>query len=287
MIDNQGDLAPQAEVRDEDAPQSDSVSLEDRLLSLLPHDGTRLGNYSLMDMLGLRTENDEDKKRYWIAREHLIERGLAVKGSGRGGSTGRVLPANEIAEGSSLPPTGGGQSGRLDEKSLYAPLLKVLDSDWKSDKGFDYLTTCDVSSRGSLETGGKWTRPDLVAVQVQFFTYIPSKTLSVHTFEVKPADSIDVTAVYEALAHRRAATHSYVLLHVPDPDNPPQRLDDVINEARQHGIGVIVFATPEDYSTWEEKVIADRFEPRPEALNQFIRIQLSEDDRSLIEKTVR
>lgn len=37
-----------------------------------------------------------------------------------------------------------------------------------------------------------------------------------NTFEVKPSDAIDVTAVYEVLAHLRSATHAYVIFHVPD-----------------------------------------------------------------------
>jgi hypothetical protein len=149
------------------------------------------------------------------------------------------------------------------------------------------LAVEDISRAGRRQTGGKWTRPDLVAVEVQIYTYLPAKTLSVHTFEVKPADMIDVTAVYEALAHRRAATHSYVLLHVPDNETAPAALEAVISEARRHGIGVIVFSEAADYATWDERVVADRVDPEPAALDEFVRVQLSEAARSKVEKAVR
>lgn len=255
-------------------------SLKDRILESLPDDGSFRPNPELLSALGV------DKQDFWDARELLVEEGKAARGRGRGGSTARVLNALLDAE---LP----GESGtdvsapRQSEEALYRPLKEVLLGDWQSDKGFDYLAVEDIARAGSRSTGGKWTRPDLVAVEVQVFTYLPVKTLSVHTFEVKPSDMIDVAAVYEALAHRRAATHSYVLLHVPDDKQPPAALEAVIAEARRHGIGVIVFANPSDYNTWDEKVVADRAEPEPSALDDFVRVQLPEPARNKIEKAVR
>lgn len=163
----------------------------------------------------------------------------------------------------------------------------MLEGDRQADQGFEYLAVGDVARAGSRAIGGKWTRPDLVAADVQVFTYLPTKVLSVHTFEVKRSDMIDVTAVYEALAHRRAATHSYILLHVPSDLQTPPSLDGFIAEARRQGIGVVVFSDPNNNETWDERVIAERVEPEPDALNEFVRIQLLEATRSKIEKAVR
>jgi hypothetical protein len=49
--------------------------------------------------------------------------------------------------------------------------------------------------------------------------------------------------------------------------------------ARAHGIGVVTFGDPSDYQTWEELEEAQRVEPDPERLDEFIRVRLSSDTR--------
>lgn len=118
---------------------------------------------------------------------------------------------------------------------------------------------------------------------------MPGKFLEVNTFEVKAANAITVQAVYEALAHRRAATRSYVLLHVPacDATALQDAVADVAEAARGHGIGVLTAADPDDYQTWEEHEGARRVEPDPERLDSFIATQLSERTRNRISRALR
>lgn len=122
-----------------------------------------------------------------------------------------------------------------------------------------------------------WTRPDLVSAAVRTYRYLPGKYMEVVTFEVKPKDAINVTAVYEALAHLRSATHAYVMFHVPD--DPEESVKVTIDEAcsvgRRHGVGVIVMSDPADFDTWEEKEEARRVEPDPQRLDEFIAAQLT------------
>jgi hypothetical protein len=84
--------------------------------------------------------------------------------------------------------------------------------------------------------------------------------------------------VFEALAHRRAATQAYVWLHVPANvaarDDFKGLLKRINEEARQHGVGLIVGTDPEDYSSWDVQLRAVRVEPDPEFLNEFIAQQL-------------
>jgi hypothetical protein len=98
-----------------------------------------------------------------------------------------------------------------------------------------------------------------------------------------------VQAVYEALAHRRTATHSYVLLHVPSDQAVvlDEAIQNVRTVARSHGIGVVVAADPSDYSTWDEQEEAQRVEPDPERLNLFIDTQLSDKVKSRIARGLR
>ncbi len=123
-------------------------------------------------------------------------------------------------------------------------------------------------------------------LEVRTFTYIPGKVLEVITFEVKPSNAISVQAVFEALAHRRSATHAYVLLHVPleQADALSVVVEEICNVARSHGIGVITAGDPGDFATWEEIVDARRVDPDPERLDNFISTQLSRTVRDHISR---
>ncbi|XAY07861.1 hypothetical protein DSM112329_04753 [Paraconexibacter sp. AEG42_29] len=167
-------------------------------------------------------------------------------------------------------------------------MREVIASDWAKDQRVTPVAV-EVTAHGGSKATGVWARPDIVCVEVQTFTHVPGRYLEVLTFEVKPADSINVQAVYEALAHRRAATHAYVLLHVPDDRSA--ELEPVIAEiadvARGHQVGLITAGDPGDYATWEQREVAVRVEPDPGRLDAFIAQQLSQQARTKIALAVR
>ena len=59
-----------------------------------------------------------------------------------------------------------------------------------------------------------------------------------------------MTGVFEALSHRRTATQAYVWLHVPtrveSDDDIVAVLSRINDEARRHGVGLIVGSDPAD-----------------------------------------
>lgn len=174
------------------------------------------------------------------------------------------------------------------ESRLYEPLARVLKEKWVPDKRFDSPAIEITARQGARETGGKWSRPDITLVSSTTYPYVPGKQFDVVTFEVKPSNAIDVTAVYEALAHRRAANRAYVILHVPSiNDTVKSLIDDVCDEAKRHGIGVIVVGKPDDYGTWEEPVEALRNEPDPAKLNDFLSKQVSQEFKEHINRRCR
>jgi len=250
---------------------------EASLLKLLPTDGSTTSNPKLIKRLRW------DEERYWLARDGLVDRGLAVRGRGRGGTIRRLLE-NEVTESISVPAedfdAGKIAAAAVDairqEKDLYEPIAKVLRRDWAKDRRSTPLGVEIIAFQGKRATGGTWSRPDIVSIEVRNFIYLPSKILDVVTFEVKPHSSIDVQAVYEAVAHRRSSTHAYVILHVPSSD--VGRLEEDIRVvravARSHGVGVITVDDPADYSTWEELEEATRVEPDPARLHEFIETQI-------------
>ena len=103
--------------------------------------------------------------------------------------------------------------------------------------------------------------------------------MEVISFEVKPTDSIDITATYEALAHRRASTRAYVVGHVPTDkrEGMGTEIEEVTAEAKKVGIGFIIADNPQDFDTWEVLLDAERVEPDPVRLNEFIAKQMTDE----------
>ena len=165
------------------------------------------------------------------------------------------------------------------ESDLYEPVAKVLKNEWARDLRFRSQVVEVTARQGRRDTGGTWTRPDIVVAALRVFPHVPGKFFDLITFEVKPVDAIDVTAVFEALSHRRAATQAYVWLHVPAGREESEDLASVLlrikEEAGRHGVGLIVGGDPSQYSSWDLQLRAIRVEPDPESLNEFIAQQLS------------
>lgn len=238
-----------------------------KLLTLLRSWGGSAGNISLLRSLGW------EGPLYWSIRDRMVDNGHVTLGRGRGGSV-------HIVEDVGPDESGSAESAPVREEDLYEPMREVLRSDWVRDQRFGSSLVEVTARQGRRDTGGTWTRPDMVVVSYTTLLYVPGKHFDVTTFEIKPLSGLDVTAVYEALAHCRAATRAYVLVHVPDgdlqDDHVSSLIDRVEDEARRHGIGLIVAGSPGDYETWDEYVSARYNEPSPHALNEFLSRQLSD-----------
>ncbi len=187
--------------------------LQQQLLAQVPADRV-IGNTRLRE--ALRWGDD----RYWAVRNRLVENGVLETGRGKGGSVRLVPPPPEDvpAEQAQNAPVQAQQDAEpfQREDQLYEPIATVLRDQWAKEQGFDLYSVEVTARQGSRQTGGKWTRPDMTVVGYKTFPYVPGRFLEVVTFEVKPFSTIDVSSVYEALAHRRASTRAYVVLHVPE-----------------------------------------------------------------------
>lgn len=230
------------------------------LLELVPTDGTPIGNVRLLRELGW------DEVKYWRVRESLLEEGQIERGKGKGGSIRRS------DQNGARPVAKPVRNSR--EAQLYESLLKVLSNEWVREMRIepDQIYFEITARLGKKRTGGTWTRPDITAVSVRSFQHLPAKYVDVWTFEVKPIESVDVTAVFEAAAHASRATRSYALIQVPD--QPQASFDETIDrcarEAARLRVGLITFSSKTEFETWETKVEAPRLETAPEALDEFI-----------------
>ncbi|MBY6676549.1 hypothetical protein HQ314_06445 [Rhodococcus sp. BP-332] len=256
---------------------------EYRLFTITPDDGSAIGNVSARARLGF------PKNRYGRAKDGLLAKHLILRAPGGGGAIKRAPAADEsdIEMDSNrgiaivTPPVA--------ESNLYRPILETMRGAWAVDRGFEPIAVEDVANLGSRKTGGKWTRPDLVAVGVTTFDFVPDLLFDVITFEVKPADQVNVLAVYEALAHRRSATHAFVALHIPAvlSDSLKKGVQQVVATAAEHGIGVISFAEPSDYETWEVLLDAVRVSSPPEQVDAFVRRNLSLEGQDRVSDAVK
>jgi hypothetical protein len=264
---------------------------EQQLLDIIPLDGSPVGNTTLIRELGW------DAATYWDVRNRLVDRGVIEIGRGRGGSVRRrvvepLVPAPTTSPTTpsleSEPPPAVDQR-RPREDTLYQPIARVLEERWVRDRRFESAIVQVTANLGSRATGGKWSRPDIAVATLSTYPYVPGRHFDVVTFEVKPADAINVTAVYEALAHLRAATRAYVLLHVPDPQRAvlDTEIDEVTDVAKKHGVGVITFSDPSNYDTWEELVESERTEPDPQRLNDFLATQFTSEQRERLVRWFR
>lgn len=210
---------------------------------------------------------------YWRVRERLLDRGIIERGRGRGGSVRLVvLDEQEEDEPDSSPVI-------PEERLLYEPMKNVIANEWARDKGIKTCYTWITASQGRRETGGRWSRPDITMVARRKYPYYPLVVYDVITFEIKQVNNFDLTAIYEALAHRRLGNHAYLIVHVPSCMR--ETINDILEivslEARRHGIGFIVAEDPRDFETWEEVVESERRDGDPKAICDFLKIQAHAD----------
>lgn len=255
-----------------------------RLLALVPADGSAIGNTALMRTLGW------SEHRYWYARDSLLEAGVITRAKGRGGAVRLTHPEKSVTSDTAAEAELVGEAtlAYVHEAELYPPIRDTLATFWAKERQIEPLAVEVTAAQGRRDTGGRWTRPDLVSVAVRTYRYLPGKYMEVVTFEVKPFDAIDVKAVYEALAHLRSATHAYVIFHVPSEQQESVNLviEETCHIGRSHGVGVIVMNDPADWGTWTELEEAHRVEPDPQRLDEFISVQLSESARDRIARAL-
>jgi hypothetical protein len=252
-------------------------SYENQLLEQVPQSG-RVGNKTLRDTLKHISQNWTDDL-FRAIRNRLIERGLLELGKGTGGSVRRVPQATAEA----LPDAQAIAQQVQAERDLYAPMSKVIKEDWSIESGLDAVIV-EITAQGGRRPDGAWSRPDVTLASYKTYPYVPGRHFDLITFEIKPVEGLDVKVLYEALAHRRAATRAYALLHVPDERRPAveEILEEIYQEAKRYEVGVIVAGDPTNYQTWEEVVEATRHEPEPQRLNDFLVKQVSQGFREQI-----
>jgi hypothetical protein len=263
------------------------------LFDLTPTEGKAVGNASLREALRVRFPDDEfNEEDYWDLRNSLIADGKLEKGRGQGGSVRRVLVAEPIpvAAAAPLPAQAGAEPAAAApgaEIPLYEPFQKVIQTGYVPDNDLKPWI-CEITAfQGRRNTGGLWTRPDVTLIAIQTFVYVPDKLFEVITFEIKPNIDTAMEGVFETAAHSAFAHRSYLALPDSDDyeDNP--LFDRIRDECERFGLGLILFEDVANWDTYTFEVSADRKSPDPQAVNDFIKGQISEKNREEIQRWFR
>jgi hypothetical protein len=248
------------------------------LNAILP--GQQIGNKSLREKL--RWSED----RFWEVRNRLIDSGELTVGRGRGGSTIRlaqIAVAQPTSQLSSIA-----EAEEQVESDLYEPFAQTIQDSWSQDQGLKRVKVSITAHQGAKSTGGGWSRPDVTSVAVRKYKLLPGTRLDVYTFEIKTHTNVDIKSVFEAVAHSRAATHSYLCVHVPNGDEPNSaEWDRIQDECERLGIGLLTFSDPQDYNTWDPKAKARRNDPDPDVMEAFLSQQLDDTTQTFIAEETR
>lgn len=168
-------------------------------------------------------------------------------------------------------------------------MAHVLAAEWSREKRFKWQLVEITAKQGRRSTRGRWTRPDIAVLSLRRYRYVPGLHLEVWTFELKTTEAADVSSVYEAVAHARFATRSY--LAFPWPARPTadqdERLEAIRSEAERHGIGLLLFGDPADFETWQEVVVPVRTRADLARIDEFIAQQISDEAKSELQEQLR
>jgi hypothetical protein len=251
-----------------------SEDLKEKILRRLGKEPAQfIGNTALIRELGLETHSE----RYWEARDVLLLEGKIEKGRGRGGS---IILLQDIAP---APPPPAAES------TLYDPIMTYLAKSWFPERGFrpHEIILAKTASQGRRQTGGHWTRPDITAITVKSFKFLPGKTLQVFTFEVKPDLLNGVDGIYETAAHAAVSHKSHLVIKLQERDNGRPEFDRITNECGRFGIGLITFVDPAKDDSFETVIEASSHTPDPVHIDDFIERQIAPKDKDQLSLLLR
>ena len=257
-------------------PAKISVSKHKKfVMKRVPKDGTPIGNIALIKEL---RQDGISEDEYWPARNELIIAGDLSKGRGKGGAVFR--PIDTLPTGGKIDPK------YKTEKSIYPDFHNVIAATtWLGENLIDPKTVISeiTANQGRKRTGGKWSRPDVTLIVVEKYRFIPEKVLTVMSFEIKKANELDVSGVYETASHSRFAHKSYLALYLPG--GIPERDYSYIHitqECERFGVGLIIFQKPNDATTYDTVIEPRRKNPDPADVDLFIFRQFQKKHKDLL-----
>lgn len=258
--------------------------LDDRLLALLPTDGTPVLNRVMRAMLGRACERAIAADAYFSARDRLLAERRIGRLRGQGGqvflSTEAPVPEATPAEAT---------AGSWAESRLMGSLKAYLEGPFREglDLGDALCLVQDTSTIGRGQWSGQWSRPDFILVSAMRFRLLPGAQVDVHSFELKTEAGGTVQAVHEALAQTRFTHFGHLVWHLPEGSKAEARLAEIASHCEAHGIGLIRLREPKRPERGEILVDPKRRPTLPAVIDGFLESRLSAPHRAKLEAAVR
>lgn len=237
------------------------------LLAAMPEDGSTVGNYNV------RSQLDLDDETYAEAKRELRARGLLKVGVGYGGTVARVSAIPEAK----TPEASRAADLVRTEIELYEPFADWLSASLADqDLAFAEARITGLP-KGHKRSSGRWSRPDVTAVQVFRYDWLPEITVEVSTYELKQAaDAKKLESVYEAAAHGRWAHRASLV--VEEADGVEAVPGPILDEVRRFRLGLYAIRRRPTAGFDVREIIKPPLthESQPEDLNELLGYFLGE-----------
>ncbi|RTL48417.1 MAG: hypothetical protein EKK40_18115 [Bradyrhizobiaceae bacterium] len=259
----------------------------DRVLALLPSDGSPILNRVMRVMLSQHFERSISEDLYAEARDLLESEKKIARQRGQGGQICLIAPAaNNGVKAKSRKPAA--QPETLYEADLMASVEQYLGTTFR--KGLDLPEGCFSAVRDTSKMGpplGKWARPDFILVTAMRFDLMPVAQVDVHSFELKTEYGATDLAVYEALAHTRFTHFGHLIWHLPAKSSAENRLADIAEQCTTHGIGLIRALDVKDFENYQIILDPVRKPTLPTEVELFLRIRLEDHHKNALREVTR
>jgi hypothetical protein len=164
------------------------------------------------------------------------------------------------------------------EQELYEPF-----ADWVRStlEGTFVHVAVTGARRRQKGAGTKWSQPDVTAVTVANFEYLPGASVEAWTYEIKRLNEAGkIESVYEAAAHGRWA-HRASLVVESFPDEEPVSTS-VMGEVARLGLGLYVISHRRDGSGFSPRELLqpEAREPDRENVDELLRDFFRDEEES-------
>ena len=260
-------------------PALSARSVAERLLTLLPPDGTPVLNRILRLMLARDLGQSVSDDLYEKARDTLFKSGQIGRLRGQGGQVFLAKGDNGL----SAEPTTDDADSKLSEDDLMPHLGRYLNGAFRKELDLPKHGECLVKDTSRLgPPRARWARPDFILVTAMRFRLMPGAQLDVHSFELKAEYGATDLAVYEALAQTRFTHFGYLVWHLPKDSPAAARLPEITAQCSQHGVGLIRIHVPDDDDEFETILDPIRKATPPAAVDSFLERRLIEEEQRLL-----
>ncbi|WP_125461736.1 MULTISPECIES: hypothetical protein [Rhodomicrobium] len=147
------------------------------------------------------------------------------------------------------------------------------------------LVVENTARRG--RTTGIYRRPDLCMASISLYHYSPVARFDLFAFELKMEDGCGARSVMQAKSYTDFVNYSYVVLYLPSGSLYSRHLPYMYEQARGQGIGVVLISDPRRDDGYQIAIAANRHDPHPGKIDNFIEERFSDSSKSALRKWVR